>query len=91
MATTPIVTVNTSITTAPIPNQLQQKGALISQGGTTLMDGMVSQLSSAADLSDILASPVALASLAWASNVVTGTTECRRYQSQDRWRSAIGL
>lgn len=74
MATTPIVTVNTSITTAPVPNQLQQKGALISQGGTTLMDGMVSQLSSPADLADILATPVPLTSLAWASNVVTGTT-----------------
>lgn len=74
MATTPIVTVNTSITTAPLPNQLQQRGALISQGGTTLEAGMVSRLSSPGDLADIAATPVANATLTWASNVVTVTT-----------------
>jgi len=74
MATTPIVTVNTSITTAPQPNQLQQRGALISQGGTTLLDGMASTLSSAADLADIAALPVVNTSLAWAGSVVTVTT-----------------
>jgi len=74
MATTKVVTVNTSITTAPLPNQMQQRGALVSQGGTTLSDGMVSRLSSPADLADIAALPVVNATLAWASNVVTVTT-----------------
>lgn len=74
MTTLPIVTVNTSITTAPIPNQLQQRGALISQGGTTLEAGMVSRLSSPSDLVNIKAAPVVNTSLAWNANVVTVTT-----------------
>lgn len=74
MATTPIVTVNTSITTAPLPNQLQQRGALITQGGTTLEPGMVSTLSSPGDLADIAGLPVVNTSLAWAGSVVTVTT-----------------
>lgn len=74
MATTPIVTVNTSITTAPIPNQLQQRGALISQGGTTLTPGSAQRLLSAADLQNIVALPIINTSLAWASSVVTVTT-----------------
>lgn len=74
MATTPIVTVNTSITTAPIPNSLQQRGALISQGGTTLTPGSAQRLSSAGDLSNIVALPIVNTSLAWASSLVTATT-----------------
>jgi hypothetical protein len=74
MAITPIVTVNTSITTAPIPNQLQQRGALISQGGTTLPAGTSATLSSPADLAAITALPVVNTSLTWASSVVTVVT-----------------
>ena len=74
MATLPIVTVNTSITTAPQPNQLQQRGALISQGGTTLTPGTSQTLTSAADLEPIAALPVVNTSLAWAGSVVTVTT-----------------
>lgn len=74
MATLPIVTVNTSITTAPLPNNLQQRGALLSQGGTTLTPGSTQTLSSDADFADIMALPVVNASLAWASDLVTITT-----------------
>src|SRR6202012_5619028 len=74
MATTPIVTVNTSVTTAPRPNSLQQRGALISQGGTSLEAGMVSTLTSPADLQEIAAIPVVNTSLSWLTGVVTVTT-----------------
>lgn len=74
MAITPIVTVNTSITSAPLPNSLQQRGALISQGGTTLADGMTALLSSPADLANIAAVPITNTSLAWSGSVVTVTT-----------------
>lgn len=74
MATTPIVTVNTSITTAPIPNQLQQRGALISQGGTTLTPGASQRLLSPDDLANIAAPPVVNSTVTWTNNVVTVTT-----------------
>ena len=74
MATLPIVTVNTSITTSPLPNNLQQRGALISQGGTTLASGTTQTLTGVADLGNIASPPVVNTSLAWASGTVTGTT-----------------
>lgn len=74
MATLPIVTVNTSITTSPTPNSLQQRGALVSQGGTTLAEGTTSTLTQPSDLTAIIAPPVANASLAWSAEVVTVTT-----------------
>jgi len=74
MAITPIVTVNTSITTAPTPNSLQQRGALVTQGGTTLAPQTLHLLTSATDLADIAALPIVNESLVWASNEVTVTT-----------------
>ena len=74
MATFPIVTVNTSITTAPQPNSLQQRGALVSQGGTSLSPGTTQQIASPADLAAIAALPVVNANLVWADSVVTVTT-----------------
>lgn len=73
-AITPIVTVNTSITTAPIPNSLQQRGALISQGGTTAAEGSLTLLESPADLVPIAAAPIANSTLVLASGTVTVTT-----------------
>ena len=37
--TTRIVNVNATVTRAPVPSQLQQSGALVSVGGTTLTPG----------------------------------------------------
>lgn len=77
---TSIVTVNVSITTAPKPNRLQQTGALVSVGGTTIPPYVsggatgVAFLSQAADLTALLVAPAAITSLAWAGDVVTVTT-----------------
>lgn len=73
--TTKIVTINTSITTAALPNQLQQRGAFVTQGGTTLTPGTTATLTgSGTDLSSIAAPPVVNTSLAWSGGVVTVTT-----------------
>jgi hypothetical protein len=63
----PIVVVNTTVTNAPTPSTLQKTGALISQGGTTLSVGNFSLLTQPADLTPLLASPLALSTLSWAS------------------------
>lgn len=74
MTTTAIVTVNASVVQAPQPNNLQQIGALVSQGGTTITPGTAELVSTLAQLTSLLASPVAITSLAWATGVVTVTT-----------------
>ncbi len=90
MATTPIVTVNTSITTAPIPNQLQQRGALISQGGTTLEPGQAARLTSKGDYDNLAALPVVNASLAWSGGTVTVTTAAPHgWQTGDQLKVTI--
>jgi len=68
-----IVTVNTTVTRAPVPSQLQQSGAAISTGGTTLTAGHWQYVGTPADLTPILAAPLALATLAWSSGTVTAT------------------
>lgn len=65
--TNPIVTVNATQTTAPIPSKLQKTGALISQGGTTLGVGEYSLLTQLSDLTPLLSAALALTSLTWAS------------------------
>ena len=69
-----IVTVNVTQTQAPTPTNLQQKGALISQGGTTLSEGVSAPLTQLQDLVDIIAAPLALTSLSYSTGVVTATT-----------------
>ena len=69
-----IVQVNVSQTIAPLPNTLQQTGAFISQGGTTLTAGTLLLLTQAGSLATYLAGAAAVSSLSWASNVVTVTT-----------------
>ena len=69
-----IVTVNVTQQVAPTPSTLQQKGALISQGGTTLSQGASSFLTQLSDLTALLASPAALSSLSWSGGTVTATT-----------------
>lgn len=69
-----IVTVNASVVQAPAPSHLQQTGALVTQGGTNTADDTLTLVSTLAELQSILAPPVVITSLAWASNVATVTT-----------------
>lgn len=68
-----IVFLNVSQTQAPTPPTLQQTGAFISQGGTTGAAASFTQITQMSDLTAILATPLALTSMAWASGVVTAT------------------
>jgi hypothetical protein len=73
---TPIVTVQVTQQVAPTPSILQQTGALISQGGTTLAPGSYALLQTFLDLDELLPAPLALGGLAWSSaygGQVTGT------------------
>jgi hypothetical protein len=74
MATFPIVTVNASVVQAPIPNNLQQRGAFVTQGGTTTAPGTLTLVTTMEELTAITAAPINIASLAWAGSVVTLTT-----------------
>jgi len=69
-----IVTVNVTLSAAPAPSILQQTGAFISQGATTKAAQTYTLLTQMQDLTNILAAPLALTSLAWASGTVTATT-----------------
>ncbi|HEX7911789.1 MAG TPA: hypothetical protein VF534_27360 [Paraburkholderia sp.] len=77
MATTitpTIVTVNTTVVAAPTVNQLQQSGAIVSCGGTTLSSGTYQYCGTLSQLTSILAAPLNLTSLTWNSGTVTATT-----------------
>ncbi len=69
-----IVTVNVSVSAAPAPATLQQTGAFISQGATTKAAQTLTLITQMQDLTNILAAPLALTSLTWASGTVTATT-----------------
>ena len=68
-----IVNINISITNPPRPSQLLKSGALISIGGTTLTPGSYEPLTSKDDLKAITSPPKSIASIAWATDVVTVT------------------
>lgn len=70
----PIVVVNATQVVAPNSTNPQKLGAAISQGATTLAEGATSFLSSAADLTSILAGALAITSITWTGNVATVTT-----------------
>jgi hypothetical protein len=72
--TNPITIVNATQQVAAAPNQLQQTGAFISQGGTTLAPQSYSLLTQYSDLTEILASAAAITSITWTSGVATATT-----------------
>lgn len=77
MATTitpTIVTVNTTVVRAPTVNQLQQSGAIVSCGGTTLTAGTYQYCGNLAQAQAILAAPLAISGMAWSSGTVTVTT-----------------
>jgi hypothetical protein len=67
----PIVTVNVTETVAPTPNTLQKRGAVLSQGGTTLASGAFEFLSAESDLTPLLPAAVAITSMSYASGEVT--------------------
>lgn len=69
-----IVTTNVTQISAPAPSTLQRTGALLSQGGTTTAQGTKTLLTTAADLTAILTTALALSSLAWAGGTVTANT-----------------
>lgn len=69
-----IVTVNTSVQIAPSVSQLQQSGAIVSTGGTTLAANAYQYCGNLAAVTALLSAPLALTSLAWASGTVTATS-----------------
>jgi hypothetical protein len=77
MATTitpTIVTVNTTVTRAPTVSQLQQSGAIVSTGGTTLATGTYQYCGTLSAVQGILAAPLTLTGLVWSAGTVTATT-----------------
>lgn len=77
MATTitpTIVTVNTTVVRAPTVNQLQQSGAIVSCGGTTLPAGTYQYNGNLAQVQSILAAPLAISGMVWSTGTVTVTT-----------------
>jgi hypothetical protein len=70
----PIVTVNLNILAAPAPSTLQQKGAIVSQGGTTLAAGKTALITQPSDFTAIAANASPITSLTWSGGVVTATT-----------------
>jgi len=69
-----IVNVVVTQQVASAPSQLQQTGALVSQGGTTLAAGTSQLLTQLSDLTSILRSSSAIASASWTGGTVTVTT-----------------
>lgn len=68
-----IVNLNVVVTQAPQPSQLQQSAAVVSCGGTTLSAGTFQYAGDLAGVTSILASPLSLTLLTWASGTVTAT------------------
>lgn len=76
MATTitpTIVTVNTTVTRAPTVSQLQQSGAIVSTGGTTLAAGTYQYCGTPSAVLSLLVAPLNLTGLVWSSGTVTAT------------------
>lgn len=72
--TATIVNLNTVVTSASEPSQLQQSGIVVSTGGTTLTAGTLSPfIANASALAAIQQPAVALESLSWAGGTVTAT------------------
>ena len=69
-----IVQLNVSQTIAPEPNQLQQTGAVVSMGGTTITAGQLRYIASSSDLADYLVPAYDISTIAWSSGVVTVVT-----------------
>jgi hypothetical protein len=76
-----IVTVNTTVTVAPTPSQLQQSGAVVSTGGTTLATGTYQYCGTPQQVTAILPTPLALTGMVWASGTVTATASAALTQA----------
>ena len=77
MATTitpQIVQVNTTVQTAPTVSQLQQSGAIVSTGGTTLAANGYQYCGTLSAVTALLSVPLAITSMTWATGIVTVTT-----------------
>lgn len=70
---TGIVQVNVSQTQAPTPNFLQETGALISQGATSLQAGTYGLLTQSGDENALLNPALALSGLVWSGGTVLAT------------------
>jgi hypothetical protein len=68
-----IVNLNTVVTRAPAPSQLQQSGAIPSTGGTTLATGTYQFCGQLSDVTALLPAALTLDSLSWATGTVTAT------------------
>jgi hypothetical protein len=69
-----IVNVNVSLLTAPAPNTLQQSGAIVSCGGTTLAVNTLRLVTQMSDIQPYLRVQAAIASFSWSNGVMTVTT-----------------
>ena len=69
-----IVNVVVTQQVASAPNQLQQTGAFVSQGGTTLATGTTQLLTQSSDLTSILRPATDISTITWTGSVVTITT-----------------
>ena len=69
-----IVQVNVQTTNAPTPSKLQQTGAIVTSGGSTLSPGQTALLTQPSDATPIIATPKTLSALTYSSNQVTATT-----------------
>lgn len=68
-----IVNLTAVVTEAPVPSQLQQSGAIVSVGGSTLTAGTYQYCGNMAAINALAATSYAITSLAWASSQVTAT------------------
>ena len=69
-----IVNVVVTQQVASAPSQLQQTGAFVSQGGTTLAAGTTQLLTQSSDLTSILRPATVISTMTWTGSVVTVTT-----------------
>lgn len=69
----PIVTINVSQTKAPAPITLQETGAILSVGGTTLAQSSSQLITQVGDVLSILQPPINLANLTWSNGTAVAT------------------
>jgi hypothetical protein len=69
-----IVQINLSLTQAPAPSLQQKKGAVISQGGSTLVAPATMLITQLSDYTAIAKAALPITTLVWVDEVVTATT-----------------
>lgn len=69
-----IVRINISQTVAPAPITLQETGAMISQGATTLAQGASALITQDSSITNILAASLPISAIAWSGGVAQVTT-----------------